>query len=102
MSSLAWEACGICAEGGMKSDAFWEGGGVKSVASGKIGSEEACEEAYEEACEDDCESIRRLFGLTPLGLWCGSSWSFTSVAAGESFAQGRPESLARLRKRVRR
>ena len=71
---LACEGGGICAEGGIKLDAFvWEDGGVKSFvqedggikldASGAIGSKEAYEEAYKDACEDDYKSIRGLFGL---------------------------------------
>ena len=67
MSLLACEDGGICAEGGMKSE-----------ASGAIGSEEGCEEA----CEDDCESVRGLFGLPPL--------FFRAVVAGRLFGPGRP------------
>ena len=45
---------------------IWEDGGIKSDASGAIGSKEGCEEACEDNCEDDCKSTRGLLGLPPL------------------------------------
>ena len=65
---VSFEACedgGICAEGGMKSEAFvWEAGGEKcgvceagSGASRASGSIEDCDEAWEDACETSPKSL---------------------------------------------
>ena len=109
VSSLSCEDDGICADVGMKSDAFdWEAGGEEtgnweagSGASRASGSIEDDNEACEDACDDDCASIRGFFGL-PTPLRCDVAGLLPLLPPVRVSPRGVLEALARPRKRVER